>query len=54
MFRRLWNWSRGVVWLALFALVIAVVAVILAVLGWSLTVVVALGFLAIVLAVIST
>lgn len=54
MFRRLWNWAGGIVWLALLALVVAVVAVILAVLSWSLTVVVALGFLAIVLALIST
>ena len=53
MFRKLWNWSRGIVWLSVLALVVAVAAVVLAVLGWSLTVVLAVVGLAIVLVLIS-
>ena len=54
MFRRLWSWARSIVWLAVAAIVLALTAVVLALLGFTLTVIFAVGILALVLAVIST
>ncbi len=54
MFRRLWLWARGVVWLSVAALLVAVSAVVVAALGLSWVVVVSLVGLALVLALISS
>ncbi len=54
MFRRLWNWSRGVVWLSVIALLLAAAAVVCAVLGVSWVVIVSLIGAGIVCAQISS
>lgn len=54
MFRRLWNWSRGVVWLSVLAILWATAGLVCAVLGVSWVIVVALVGMGIVLALISS